>query len=164
MRYRPLLKWRFEAPLNTKTCVSVYYPVLSIVSNGYPRLKGRLPIHYSPVRHWCTSTPVWLACIRHAASVHPEPGSNSPFDLTQNVLANVFLINLLIVIREYCFSWIDVSCLVFKDRTALACLPQRSYIIPNHSLHVKHFFYFFFKKFSFFYFFMFLLKHSYLFY
>ena len=24
---------------------------------------------------------VRLACIRHAASVHPEPGSNSPFDL-----------------------------------------------------------------------------------
>ena len=23
---------------------------------------------------------VRLACIRHAASVHPEPGSNSPFD------------------------------------------------------------------------------------
>ena len=34
---------------------------------------------YSPVRHssllWC----VRLACIRHAASVHPEPGSNSPW-------------------------------------------------------------------------------------
>ena len=28
---------------------------------------------------------VRLACIRHAASVHPEPGSNSPFDLAQNV-------------------------------------------------------------------------------
>ena len=25
---------------------------------------------------------VRLACIRHAASVYPEPGSNSPFDLT----------------------------------------------------------------------------------
>ena len=24
---------------------------------------------------------VRLACVRHAASVHPEPGSNSPFDL-----------------------------------------------------------------------------------
>ena len=29
---------------------------------------------------------VRLACIRHAASVHPEPGSNSPFDLAQTLL------------------------------------------------------------------------------
>ena len=35
---------------------------------------------------------VRLAGLRHAASVHPEPGSNSPFDMTQNVFANVFLI------------------------------------------------------------------------
>ena len=27
---------------------------------------------------------VRLACIRHAASVHPEPGSNSPFDIDSN--------------------------------------------------------------------------------
>ena len=27
-----------------------------------------------------------LACIRHAASVHPEPGSNSPFDLAPRCL------------------------------------------------------------------------------
>ena len=47
---------------------------------------------------------VRLACIRHAASVHPEPGSNSPFDMTQNVFANVFLINLLIVIPRIIVS------------------------------------------------------------
>ena len=42
-------------------------------------MRGRLVTCYSPVRH---SSPKWsvrLACIRHAASVHPEPGSNSPF-------------------------------------------------------------------------------------
>ena len=27
------------------------YPVLITVSSGYPRLRGTLPIHYSPVRH-----------------------------------------------------------------------------------------------------------------
>src|SRR3989304_7474261 len=34
----------------------------------------------SPLGHLRTSTKslVRLACIRHAASVHPEPGSNSP--------------------------------------------------------------------------------------
>ena len=44
---------------------------------------GRLLMYYSPVRHSCLKTSpqasVRLACIRHAASVHPEPGSNSPF-------------------------------------------------------------------------------------
>ena len=52
------------------------YPVLSIVSNGYPRLIDRLPTCYSPVRHGIAT--IRLACIRHAASVNPEPGSNSP--------------------------------------------------------------------------------------
>ena len=47
---------------------------------------GRLPTRYSPVRHSVTKTSfrrnrskcfVRLACVKHAASVHPEPGSNS---------------------------------------------------------------------------------------
>ena len=50
------------------------------VSGGYPPPRGRLPTCSSPVRH--VSRPkrarVRLACIRHAASVDPEPGSNSP--------------------------------------------------------------------------------------
>ena len=52
------------------------YPVLSTVSSGYPRLDDRLPTCYSPVRHGIAT--IRLACIRHAASVNPEPGSNSP--------------------------------------------------------------------------------------
>ena len=50
-----------------------------IVSNHYSTLKGRLLTCYSPVRHW--SEPkfftVRLACVKRAASVRPEPGSNS---------------------------------------------------------------------------------------
>ena len=68
----------------------ISYSVLAIISNCYPQLKGRSPTCYSPVCHsvvihfrFCASTPssvghcVRLACLRHAASVHPEPGSNS---------------------------------------------------------------------------------------
>ena len=33
---------------------------------------------------------VRLACIRHAASVHPEPGSNSPFDFCSTLFALYF--------------------------------------------------------------------------
>src|SRR4051794_7902901 len=57
------------------------YPVLAPVSEGYPKAQGRLLTCYSPVRR--SSTPkrglsARLACVKHAASVRPEPGSNSP--------------------------------------------------------------------------------------
>ena len=34
------------------------------------------------MRHSNIAISVRLACVRHAANVHPEPGSNSPFDFT----------------------------------------------------------------------------------
>ena len=47
---------------------------------------------------------VRLACIRHAASVYPEPGSNSPFDLT------LIFLDLLTI---FSYKTIDVlSCLI----------------------------------------------------
>src|SRR5947209_14570449 len=56
------------------------YAVLAPVSRGYSPLEGRLVTCYSPVRH-CTHGLlhflVRLACVRHAASVDSEPGSNS---------------------------------------------------------------------------------------
>ena len=59
------------------------YPVLDPVSQAYPEVQGRSPTCYSPVRHSSTPTKggglsVRLACVKHAASVRPEPGSNSP--------------------------------------------------------------------------------------
>ncbi len=39
-------------------------------------LLTRLPLEFVLLQ-----IPVRLACVRYAASVHPEPGSNSPFDL-----------------------------------------------------------------------------------
>ena len=63
-----------------KPCGPRSYPVLITVSDGYPRVQGRLLTCYSPVRR--SSTPkglsARLACVKHAASVRPEPGSNSP--------------------------------------------------------------------------------------
>ena len=49
---------------------------------------------YSPVRHsTCTRGCflVRLACVRHAASVHPEPGSNSPFEWALSGLSNCLI-------------------------------------------------------------------------
>ena len=73
------------------------------------------------------------------------PGSNSPFDMTQNV-TNVMIF--VFLVRFISFE-IDVSCLVFKDRNVFRFLRlvQRSYIIPNILPPVNAFFIFF----SFFY-------------
>ena len=41
---------------------------------------GQIPTYYSPVRHFTRELPLFLvrlACVRHAASVQSEPGSNS---------------------------------------------------------------------------------------
>ena len=59
--------------------IIVRYAVLTSVSRRYPPRKGRLLTRYSPVRH-CSAPKgftVRLECVMHAASVHPEPGSNS---------------------------------------------------------------------------------------
>ena len=50
---------------------------------------GKIPKHYSPVRRSsaCIATPVTarLACVRHAASVQSEPGSNSSVNYTKSL-------------------------------------------------------------------------------
>ena len=60
------------------------HPVLARLSVGYPGLEGRLLTCYSPVRH--STQPrrtfrVRLACVKRAANVRSEPGSNSPIKL-----------------------------------------------------------------------------------
>ena len=63
---------------------TVCHAVLASLSGRYPPLEGRSPTCYSPV---CHSTQgllpfrVRLACVRHAASVDSEPGSNSQVKL-----------------------------------------------------------------------------------
>ena len=73
----------FSALCHAALCA---YAVLAAVSGCYPPVHGRLSTRYSPVRHSVTKVAhrnvcLWhsvrLACVRHAASVHPEPGSNS---------------------------------------------------------------------------------------
>src|SRR5580704_15418598 len=56
------------------------YAVLASVSRCYSTLEGRLVTCYSPGRHFTQGLLpflVRLACVRHAASVDSEPGSNS---------------------------------------------------------------------------------------
>ena len=93
------------------------HAVLAAVSSCYPPRIGRLLTRYSPVRHSVNSTSirklpqnrfVRLACVRHAASVHPEPGSNSHvivcfqvqnlawLILNRSTVFKVFVLNVLI--------------------------------------------------------------------
>src|SRR5690606_23874573 len=59
------------------------YAVLDALSGDYPPQRGRLLTCYSPVRHSTQGRSpfrVRLACVKHAASVRSEPGSNSPLN------------------------------------------------------------------------------------
>ena len=62
---------------------------------------------------------VRLACIRHAASVHPEPGSNSPFDLALRCLWHLSL-QLFVCFEIDVLVCIFISCSVFKDHLHLS--------------------------------------------
>ena len=66
------------------------HAVLASLSGRYPPLEGRSPTRYSPVCH--STYPlrdfrVRLACVRHAASVDSEPGSNSHVKFAGSLLS-----------------------------------------------------------------------------
>ena len=107
------------------------YAVLTVVSNWYPPEWGRFPTRYSPVRHSRTQPSirklqsaqlVRLACVKHAASVHPEPGSNSrkKFDQGPDRLLT-FLI--LVLIPDICFTDVRPAAFVNQMRKRL-CFPH----------------------------------------
>ncbi len=66
--------------LSTPIPRSGSHPVLAPRSKGCPGPEGRLATRYSPVRRSTRHRSGFrarLACVRRAASVRPEPGSNS---------------------------------------------------------------------------------------
>ena len=98
----------------------IRYAVLAVVSNCCPPLKGRLLTCYSPVRH-CSrgaSSPftVRLACVRRAASVRPEPGSNSlKFVLNRpSGRFNLLYINASVNFSTLLFAYPEFSFLIFR--------------------------------------------------
>ena len=108
------------------------YAVLAAISNCYPPVWGRLPTRYSPVRHSvtkdfirriCPKRFVRLACVKHAASVHPEPGSNSLNKCLLQVKINSWLIY-----PFYCFLRIFRSFVfMILKRTFEECVSLFSY-------------------------------------
>ena len=71
------------AHFNRPRCLGPLYGGLVAVSAGYPPVTGMLLTRYAPFRRSPSesiATPYAaprLACVKPAASVHPEPGSNS---------------------------------------------------------------------------------------
>src|SRR5512138_1867954 len=66
------------------------YAVLAVLSDCCPPPKGRSSTCYSPVRHFTRGRSpflVRLACVKPAANVRSEPGSNSPVNRTTPRLA-----------------------------------------------------------------------------
>src|SRR5688572_20416787 len=117
-------------PLTPAPEGAVVLSVLAHLSTGYPSLRGRLPTCYSPVRHFTRGRSpflVRLACVRHAASVRSEPGSNSPVKSSNPPLGGGLTVEC-----DSCAHWlygnpkptllINGSCyyLVFKDRRDFA--------------------------------------------
>ena len=91
---------------------------------------------YSPVRHSMPKHCVRLACIRHAASVHPEPGSNSPLSFSIFRQFHVFL--------TLSFFLSLLTCLLFSFQCP--CRPLSRVLIYNiiYSSPLQAFFSYFF--------------------
>ena len=144
---------RLDGRFNILSMRSVYLSGFSYRFQQLSRTHGQVTyvlLTRSPLSLFGSKLPrdfVRLACIRHAARLHPEPGSNSPFDLalTHDLRLNFILV---IVIPRILFSQIiDVSCSVFKDRNfyfVRGVSHQRSYIIQRIIPCVNCFFNFFY--------------------
>ena len=104
------------------------YPVLVPLSVYYSRLEDRLSTRYSPVRHFTQDRSpfrVRLACVKHAASVRSEPGSNSPV----NILANHNRLDFIQFKPNK--SWPARFTVQFsKIKSAGICLPAAFFILP----------------------------------
>ncbi len=72
-------------PFPAESSTPLTYAVLAVLSNCCPPPKGRLSTCYAPVRRFTWGRSPFLArlaCVKPAANVRSEPGSNSPIILT----------------------------------------------------------------------------------
>ena len=87
--------------------ISSHFWLLSpLYKAGYPRVTHPSATNFSITRFHEKS--VRLACVKHAASVHPEPGSNSHVKM---FITWVFVLPE-IIWHYCCFEWSDFSNLV----------------------------------------------------
>ena len=101
------------------------YGVLIRLSAGYPPGMGRLHTRYAPVRRSpagiATPAAPRLACVRPAASVHPEPGSNSP--LYRRSFDAVCFLSPRVLRLAVLYYYIQTFC--------YACFPVYFFLVPS---------------------------------
>ena len=138
-----------------------YQPFLAVIplyEADYPRVT-----HPSAAQSpFCPKTSrrfARLACVRHAASVHPEPGSNSQikvFVQDQNqAWLNFYPVYLLLgcslrtilfrIVQGYVTVQLSKCCLLFCDSVLLSC--DSFYTLSHLFVSVKRFFQLFLKPF-----------------
>ena len=119
------------------------HAVLAAVSRCYSPLRGRSPTRYSPVRRSTWGLPPFrarLACVRHAASVDSEPGSNSPVKLVALLSRRAFVLKILFGPCELNLAGIYFSLPSFQRATPTLGDQTR---IPNRGWAVNPFLIFF---------------------
>ena len=118
-------------PFLPRRCLRGIYAGLARLSAGCPPDKGRLHTCYSPVRHspagGASSSPaaVRLACVKPAASVHPEPGSNSPLLV---IYCYISFLCLFVLTYGSCFLYIIYSLGILTGNSFLCSLVSFSII------------------------------------
>ena len=138
-----------------------YQPFLAVIplyEADYPRVThpsaAQSPFCPKTSRHFAR-----LACVRHAASVHPEPGSNSQikvFVQDQNqAWLNFYPVYLLLgcslrtilfrIVQGYVTVQLSKCCLLFCDSVLLSC--DSFYTLSHLFVSVKRFFQLFLKPF-----------------
>ena len=111
--------------------VKTLYGVLDSVSADYPPVTGRLHTCYSPVRRSPAVKASFnpdaprLACVRPVASVHPEPGSNSPLFLYQLFSFFFFIIGSLRLTYLSIFH-LEQELLLREPQSLQSCFPCAS--------------------------------------
>ena len=87
------------AHFSVSRCRKTEYEGLVAVSAGYPSVTGRLLTRYAPFRRSPSKSIATLhaaprlACVKPAASVHPEPGSNSSLYISLSLSLSFALFN-----------------------------------------------------------------------
>lgn len=132
---------------STSLVICRVYSVLPAISSSYPHLKGRLPTCSSPVRHSrreaSSSLAVRLACLRRAASVRSEPGSNSPLFYFKHPEGRLISI----ILKASPVSFI-LGTLTFKRKKITMQSNYSSPRIPSFSLNSLFYAYFLTKDFA----------------
>ena len=115
----------------------VCYGVLFKVSSDYPPVKARLHTCYAPVRRSpstiianCYAAPR-LACVRPAASVYPEPGSNSPLLmlwLSFSSNRTLFLVVSFVRLSLFVFLLAESSCVLPSSGSGYLILSRNALV------------------------------------